>query len=113
MPPLTLRDAQVSALQSLLSLNSSSPTTSIHTQHPAPPSQLPTWKVLVLDKVAQDVIATSLRVQDLRDQGVTLHMFVNLLPLLTRLRSLRRLQRDTLRGGGTAGKRDKAGSGRR
>ncbi|GAA6043738.1 hypothetical protein JCM8097_000502 [Rhodosporidiobolus ruineniae] len=72
MPP-TLRDAQVSALTSLLALNQAPPTT-----HPSSsavaPAQLPTWKVLVLDKVAQDVIATSLRVQDLRDNGVTLHM---------------------------------------
>lgn len=35
---------------------------------------LPTWKVLILDQRAQDVLATTLRVQDLRDNGVTLHM---------------------------------------
>lgn len=27
-----------------------------------------------MDKVSQDILATSLRVQDLRDNGVTLHM---------------------------------------
>lgn len=75
--PKTLRDHQVASLLSLLSLNSapvvsaatgagSSSTTSI--------APVPTWKVLIMDKIAQDVMATSLRVQDLREQGVTLHM---------------------------------------
>ncbi|NXD32483.1 SLY1 protein, partial [Spelaeornis formosus] len=44
---------------------------------PTPPpghAQLPTWKCLVLDRTGQDVIATSLRVQDLRDAGITLHV---------------------------------------
>ncbi|GAA6021873.1 hypothetical protein JCM10207_004526 [Rhodosporidiobolus poonsookiae] len=69
----TLRDKQVAALSSLLSLNSAPPTAS-STSHLAQPSQLPTWKVLVMDKAGQDILATSLRVQDLRDAGVTLHM---------------------------------------
>ncbi|EIN13836.1 SLY1 protein [Punctularia strigosozonata HHB-11173 SS5] len=34
----------------------------------------PVWKVLVLDQQTQDVLATVLRVQDLRDVGVTLHV---------------------------------------
>ncbi|KAF8343909.1 Sec1-like protein [Cantharellus anzutake] len=34
----------------------------------------PVWKVLVLDEVSKDILATVLRVQDLRDVGVTLHM---------------------------------------
>ncbi|GAA5898805.1 hypothetical protein JCM6882_004003 [Rhodosporidiobolus microsporus] len=75
---LTLRDKQVALLHSLLSLNSPSSSSSAptaHTSHASlQPSSLPTWKVLVMDKVAQDVLATSLRVQDLRDAGVTLHM---------------------------------------
>ena len=68
----TLRDRQIYQLNTLLSLNStpsSSSTTTTTTN-----VVVPTWKVLVMDKVAQDVLATSLRVQDLRDQGVTLHM---------------------------------------
>ncbi|KAM0749635.1 putative SLY1 protein [Meredithblackwellia eburnea MCA 4105] len=71
----TLRDAQVAALTSLLNLNqpptqlaNGSSTTGVAV------APIPTWKVLIMDKTAQDVIATSLRVQDLRDQGVTLHM---------------------------------------
>ncbi|GAA5970900.1 hypothetical protein JCM8115_007034 [Rhodotorula mucilaginosa] len=59
----TLRDKQRSALESLLALNAASTG-----------AQLPTWKVLVMDKVGQDVLATSLRVQDLRAAGVTLHV---------------------------------------
>ncbi|KAH8915053.1 Sec1-like protein [Atractiella rhizophila] len=36
--------------------------------------QPPTWKVLILDGRAQDILSVALRVQDLRDIGVTLHM---------------------------------------
>ncbi|GAA5913401.1 syntaxin-binding protein [Sporobolomyces salmoneus] len=79
----TLRDRQIQQLNSLLSLdnpssNSNSSSSSSSISFPPSHSQngagLPTWKVLVMDKIAQDVLATSLRVQDLRDQGVTLHM---------------------------------------
>ncbi|GHJ83917.1 hypothetical protein NliqN6_0319 [Naganishia liquefaciens] len=35
------------------------------------------WKVLVLDEQSKDVLATCLRVQDLREQGVTLHMQIH------------------------------------
>lgn len=35
----------------------------------------PVWKVLVLDQQTKDVLATVLRVQDLRDIGVTLHVY--------------------------------------
>ncbi|SCV72742.1 BQ2448_4279 [Microbotryum intermedium] len=84
--PKTLRDYQVQALTSLLSLNNPSTATQASGSAGgagaggaagavvAAPGVLPTWKVLVMDKVAQDIIATSLRVQDLREQGVTLHM---------------------------------------
>lgn len=34
----------------------------------------PVWKILVLDQQTKDVLATVLRVQDLRDVGVTLHV---------------------------------------
>ena len=36
----------------------------------------PVWKILVLDQQTKDVLATVLRVQDLRDIGVTLHVYV-------------------------------------
>ncbi|KAF8910017.1 Sly1 vesicle trafficking sec1-like protein [Gymnopilus junonius] len=39
-----------------------------------PVSGPPVWKILVLDQQTKDVLATVLRVQDLRDAGVTLHV---------------------------------------
>jgi sec1 family domain-containing protein 1 len=35
----------------------------------------PIWKILVLDQETKDILATVLRVQDLRDIGVTLHVY--------------------------------------
>lgn len=64
----TLRDRQVECFRALLALNAPTP--------PPGHAQLPTWKCLVLDRTGQDVIATSLRVQDLRDAGITLHVSV-------------------------------------
>lgn len=77
--PNTLRESQISALVALLSLNPTnhqnlSLTTQRQASESSTVSPIPTWKVLIMDKIAQDVVATSLRVQDLRDQGVTLHM---------------------------------------
>lgn len=72
----TLRDAQVAALTSLLTLNQ--PQVANGSSSAPAVAPIPTWKVLIMDKIAQDVMATSLRVQDLRDQGVTLHMSVSL-----------------------------------
>jgi hypothetical protein len=57
-------------------LEPSSPTTS-----KAPTFKIPTttgpplWKILVLDQETKDILATVLRVQDLRDIGVTLHVY--------------------------------------
>ncbi|SNX81650.1 related to SLY1 protein [Melanopsichium pennsylvanicum] len=99
-PTSSLRTAQVNSLLSLLNLNtsnfnhassSSSAPGSNYNSRPgsaagqndtcAPgstdatiPSGPPVWKVLIMDKVSKDILATSLRVQDLRDNGVTLHM---------------------------------------
>ena len=39
----------------------------------------PVWKILVLDQETKDILATVLRVQDLREIGVTLHVYVFLL----------------------------------
>lgn len=81
----SLRDRQVTALLTLLNFNV--PPAHASSSSGAGPlaglsdpvgsaAPLPTWKVLVLDQRAQDVLATTLRVQDLRDSGVTLHMCV-------------------------------------
>ncbi|KAH9950914.1 Sec1-like protein [Amylocystis lapponica] len=79
--PSTLQEAQTNALLTLLNLNETVENTN------NPPSNTgkagskvpvasgpPVWKVLVLDQHTKDVLATVLRVQDLRDVGVTLHV---------------------------------------
>jgi hypothetical protein len=83
----TLLEAQTSALLSLLNLNEQQPSTSSNAgtrpqtpsnnnnnDHAGGASNDLVWKVLILDDQSKDVLATSLRVQDLREQGVTLHM---------------------------------------
>ncbi|KAJ3557111.1 hypothetical protein NM688_g1643 [Phlebia brevispora] len=81
--PPTLQQAQTTALLTLLNLNnpleapsaSTSTGTKTGTSGKAPVvTTLPVWKVLVLDQYTKDVLATVLRVQDLRDVGVTLHV---------------------------------------
>ena len=89
----TLREAQVSLLLSLLNFNypvshssvqatasnngitlGGGTGTSSQQLAGAAGGELPIWKVLVMDKTSQDILATSLRVQDLKDHGVTLHL---------------------------------------
>ncbi|RPD55850.1 Sec1-like protein [Lentinus tigrinus ALCF2SS1-6] len=80
--PLTLQESQTNALLTLLNLNnaldppsaSAQPAVKGPSLKVAPPSGPPVWKVLVLDQYTKDVLATVLRVQDLRDVGVTLHV---------------------------------------
>ena len=81
--PPTLQQAQTSALLTLLNLNNpidpaSNPlnniTKSSTTAKLATPPGPPVWKVLILDQYTKDILATVLRVQDLRDVGVTLHV---------------------------------------
>ncbi|GJE85860.1 Sec1-like protein [Phanerochaete sordida] len=82
--PPTLQQAQTNALLTLLNLNnsidpSSNPLTNITKSNPtstkpiSPPGPA-VWKVLILDQYTKDILATVLRVQDLRDVGVTLHV---------------------------------------
>ncbi|KAJ6623439.1 Sly1 vesicle trafficking sec1-like protein [Mycena sp. CBHHK59/15] len=75
----TLQQSQTEALLSLLNLNSPvevPPTSGKSSSGLKPPQSTgpPVWKVLVLDQQTKDVLATVLRVQDLRDVGVTLHV---------------------------------------
>lgn len=84
--PPTLQESQTNALLTLLNLNNPVDTpgsTSLSTTKSTPnalkvpaPAGPPVWKVLVLDQHTKDVLATVLRVQDLRDVGVTLHVYV-------------------------------------
>ncbi|KAF8743678.1 hypothetical protein AX14_001210 [Amanita brunnescens Koide BX004] len=68
----SLQQAQTAALLTLLNLNNSLNTTAASKTQPV--SGPPVWKILVLDQRTKDVLATVLRVQDLRDVGVTLHV---------------------------------------
>jgi hypothetical protein len=80
---VTLQQSQTAALLSLLNLDSSTDqpgsakTASSFKSPAAASSSPPVWKILVLDHQTKDVLATVLRVQDLRDVGVTLHVYVN------------------------------------
>lgn len=87
-----LRSAQIHSLLSMLNLNKPISTSSSSSRSPLSntstqqsngstsssssliPTQLPTWKILIMDRTSQDILATSLRVQDLRENGVTLHL---------------------------------------
>lgn len=59
----SLRELQVANIKRLLSLHSDSQVL----DHAV-------WKVLVFDKLGQDIISSVLRVNDLRESGVTVHM---------------------------------------
>ena len=84
--PTTLQQAQTDALLALLNLglpqDAAAPSATSTQPKSAPAVKAPTstaplvWKVLVLDQQTKDVLATVLRVQDLRDAGVTLHVYV-------------------------------------
>lgn len=77
--PTTLQRAQTDAILALLNLNSPIETTITGKQGFGAKNSLPTgppvWKILVLDQQTKDVLATVLRVQDIRDIGVTLHVY--------------------------------------
>ena len=79
-----MQQAQTNALLSMLNLNTPvEPSASTVLASGKAPSGLkvpaatgpPVWKILVLDQETKDILATVLRVQDLRDIGVTLHVY--------------------------------------
>ncbi|KAJ3802254.1 Sly1 vesicle trafficking sec1-like protein [Lentinula aff. detonsa] len=76
--PSTLQQAQTAALLSLLNLNSDPLVSSTSQSSKGTKASIvagpPVFKILVLDQQTKDVLATVLRVQDLRDVGVTLHV---------------------------------------
>lgn len=72
---LSLRELQKRALLKLLNLNSEEePNSQPNDLLPQPLNGDPVWKFLVFDKLGQDVISSVLRVSDLREAGVTVHM---------------------------------------
>lgn len=71
--PSSLRELQRKALLKLLNLNVQEETTAGGNELVQVNGE-PVWKFLVFDKLGQDVISSVLRVSDLREAGVTVHM---------------------------------------
>ncbi|XP_050346666.1 protein sly1 homolog [Nymphalis io] len=61
----TLRERQLNALKQMLNLNQPL-TKAVATE--------PTWKVLIYDRVGQDIISPLISVKELRELGVTIHV---------------------------------------
>lgn len=68
-PTFSIRERQRNALQNMLSSSTSTTDSLDHTDD--------NWKVLIYDSVGRDIIAPLLRVAELRDAGVTLHMMLH------------------------------------
>ncbi|KAI9007751.1 Sec1-like protein [Hyaloraphidium curvatum] len=66
----SLRDLQIAAIKSMLQLNAREPE---QADGPSQPAE-PVWKVLVYDQIGQDIISPLLKINNLREQGVTVHM---------------------------------------
>ncbi|KAK9473627.1 Sec1-like protein [Dipodascopsis tothii] len=76
----TLRQCQVAAIERLLNLNKDKGDGTADGGSPTDKTEKdedPIWKVLVFDKFGQDVISSVLRVNDLFQNGVTVHMLLH------------------------------------
>eukprot|EP01135_Chromosphaera_perkinsii_P008142 Nk52_evm1s1141 gene=Nk52_evmTU1s1141 len=62
-----LRDRQISSLKTMFNFN----------EVPKKGTQEPAWKVLVYDRFGQDIISPLLKVGELRDYGITLHLLLH------------------------------------
>ncbi|KAF9918517.1 Vesicle trafficking between the ER and Golgi [Lobosporangium transversale] len=69
----TLREQQIAAIATMLNLNQKPDTTS-QADQVIPMASDVEWKVLIFDAFGRDVISSVLRVNDLRENGVTVHM---------------------------------------
>ncbi|KAI7870162.1 Sec1-like protein [Spinellus fusiger] len=78
--PHSLRATQYAAIVSMLKLNATDPSHNTHsstltaTSGAISAQEDIVWKALVFDKFGQDIISSIMRVNDLRDNGVTVHM---------------------------------------
>ncbi|KAG2179061.1 hypothetical protein INT43_001911 [Umbelopsis isabellina] len=71
----SLRDAQFAAIVAMLNLNKSSDQYTVSASKPNEDGNDEViWKVLIFDQFGQDIISSVMRVNDLRDNGVTVHM---------------------------------------
>lgn len=59
----------LAAIKQMLNLN--------HTQSKTLASE-PVWKILIYDRVGQDIISPLISIRELREMGVTLHMLVKM-----------------------------------
>ena len=75
--PSTLRGRQLSALRQMLRLNGESSTSSTPSASSSSSSSSPQWKILLFDRLGQDLLSPVLNVKALRDEGVTLHLLIN------------------------------------
>jgi hypothetical protein len=77
---VSLRNKQIQAVKSMLQFNrpSSSPLNANGEVEPTALTAESVWKVLIYDQFGQDIISPLLKVSDLRDHGVTVHMQVGL-----------------------------------
>ncbi|KAF9281810.1 Vesicle trafficking between the ER and Golgi [Mortierella alpina] len=71
----TLREQQIAAIAAMLNLNQKPEPTS-QTDQVIPMASNAEWKVLIFDSFGRDVISSVLRVNDLRENGVTVHMLL-------------------------------------
>ncbi|XP_015588870.1 protein sly1 homolog [Cephus cinctus] len=62
---MSLRDKQINALKQMLNLNEPDSRVDI---------AVPTWKILIYDRVGQDIISPLISIKELRELGITLHM---------------------------------------
>ncbi|KAF9334296.1 Vesicle trafficking between the ER and Golgi [Podila minutissima] len=72
----TLREQQIAAIATMLNLNQKPEPASAQADQVIPMSSDAEWKVLVFDNFGRDVISSVLRVNDLRENGVTVHMLL-------------------------------------
>ncbi|KAG0053761.1 Vesicle trafficking between the ER and Golgi [Gryganskiella cystojenkinii] len=69
----SLREQQIAAIAAMLNLNQK-PEPSSQADQVIPMASDAEWKVLIFDNFGRDVISSVLRVNDLRENGVTVHM---------------------------------------
>ena len=69
----SLRSTQLEAVLSMLNLNRPKASVQSSAESPVGNDEI-VWKVLIYDSLGQEVIAPLLRVSDLRDNGITVHM---------------------------------------
>ncbi|KAF1813746.1 snare docking complex subunit [Eremomyces bilateralis CBS 781.70] len=86
---LSLRDRQLRSIVRMLNLNHEPPASQEdehdqqangglpHSSSLVDENGLPIWKVLVFDNMGRDIISSVMRVQDLRECGITIHLNIN------------------------------------